>query len=196
MKAGDTSLWKNCERQSNCSYKFVLLPIRQYLPVRVRDPKVRLFFAFLPNSVFTKLDFVISCPGSKSGSSLTPVIYFHRRWFNLFFFFFPLIWDLKQLWGGRQIGNKRGFKPFASPLKEHCCPWSRPTLLLQPQPHHQSYSARSCRSSVCCHSRDVRWKKPSVCEQRAQRAVAASVQHGMCEVHSSKRFPNKKGKSG
>lgn len=82
MKTGDTSLWKNCKSQSNCSYtgdKFVLLPISQYLPVGVRDLKAGLSFAFLSSSVFTKLDFVMSCPASKSVSSLTPVIIFLQK---------------------------------------------------------------------------------------------------------------------
>lgn len=75
---------------------------------------------------------------------------------------------------------------------QHCCPRSGPTLLLQPQPHHQTCSAWSCRSSVCCHSHDVWWKKPSICKRRAQRTVAARMQRGMCNTHSSKHFPNKR----
>lgn len=73
----------------------------------------------------------------------------------------------------------------------HCSPRSRPTLLLQPQPHHQSYRARSCRSSACCHGRDVWWKKPSICERAAQRAGAAATQRGRGDVHSTERFPTR-----
>lgn len=73
---------------------------------------------------------------------------------------------------------------------QHCSPRSRPTLLLQPQPHHQSYSARSCRSSACCHSRDVWWKKPSIWKRAAQRAGAVAMQCGRGDVHSTERSPN------
>jgi len=82
MKARDMSPWKTCKCRANCSYtedKFVLLLIRQYFPVRVRDLKVRLSFAFLPSSVFRKLDFVLSCPASKPASSLTPVMTYPQK---------------------------------------------------------------------------------------------------------------------
>lgn len=82
----------------------ILLPIPPYPPTGVRDPNLYLQ-SWLLSYPAQHLNQSLSCT-SADVSTEDGLI---------FLFFFPT--DLG-LWGGMQIANRRGFKPFSSPLKK------------------------------------------------------------------------------
>lgn len=104
-KTRDGSLQKNhWSNRSRTGDMLILLPIPPYPPTEVRDPNLYLQ-SWLLSYPAQHLNQSLSCT-SADVSTEDGLI---------FLFFFPT--DLG-LWGGMQIANRRGFKPFSSPLKK------------------------------------------------------------------------------